>query len=67
MESPEIFDEIKKSCKEKNSDITSVIDDVHGARNISNHFKTVYEDLYKNKKASLLTLYLTSTIKLLTV
>ena len=50
MESPEIFDEIKKSCKEKNSDITSVIDDVHGARNISNHFKTVYEDLYNEQE-----------------
>ena len=41
MDSPEIFEEIKKTCKEKISDLTSVIDDVHGARNISSHFKTI--------------------------
>ena len=49
MESPEIFDEIKKSCKSKNSDLTSVIDDVHGAQNISNHFKDIYEKLYNEQ------------------
>ena len=44
--SPGMFEEIKKSCKSKNSDATSVVDDVHGAGNISNHFKNIYEHLY---------------------
>ena len=49
MDSPDIFEEIKKSCKEKNSDLPSVIDDVHGAKNISQHFKTIYENLYNEQ------------------
>ena len=49
MNSPEIFDEIKQSCKLKNSDLPSVIDDVHGSQNISNHFKNIYESLYKHE------------------
>ena len=49
MESPEIFEEIKKSCKASNSDLTSVIDDVHGSQNISNHFKNIYETLYNEQ------------------
>ena len=49
MNSPEIFDEIKKSCKVKKSDLTSVVDDVHGAQNISNHFKNIYEELYNEQ------------------
>ena len=52
LSSAEIFDEIKKSCKDKNSDLTSVIDDVHGAQNISNHFKNIYQELY-NEQAGL--------------
>ena len=44
-----MFEEIKKSCKGTNADATSVIDDVHGARNISNHFKTIYEQLYNEQ------------------
>ena len=50
MDSPEIFDEIKKTCKENTSDLTSVVDDVHGANNISNHFKTIYENLYNEQQ-----------------
>ena len=42
LESPDIFQEIKKSCKSKHSDLTSVVDDVHGAHNITNHFKNIY-------------------------
>ena len=42
----ELFEELKKSCKENNSNVSSVIDDVHGARNISDHFKDMYEQLY---------------------
>ena len=50
MDSPDIFENIKKACKEKNSDLTSVIDDVHGSKNISRHFKTIYEDLYNEQQ-----------------
>ena len=41
MGTADIFEDIKKTFKDKNADITSVIDDVHGARNISNHFKNI--------------------------
>ena len=43
MYSPEIFDEIKKNCKENKSDLTSVIDVVHGAKNISNPSEVIPE------------------------
>ena len=33
---PDLFEEIKKLCKDKKSELTSVVDDVHGAKNISN-------------------------------
>ena len=46
MGSPGMFEEIKKSCRNIKSDVTAVIDDVHGAGNISNHFKNIYEELY---------------------
>ena len=46
---PELFEELQKSCKEKNSNVSSVIDDVHGARNISDHFKDIYEQLYNEQ------------------
>ena len=49
MGSPEMFEEIKKSCRNLNSDITSVINDVHGATKISNHFKNIYEQLYNEQ------------------
>ena len=49
MGSPEMFEEIKQACKNKKSDITSVIDEVHGAQNISNHFKDIYEKLYNEQ------------------
>ena len=44
-----MFEEIKQACKDKNSDTTSVVDDVHGAENISNHFKNIYEQLYNEQ------------------
>ena len=44
-----MFEEIKQSCQEKSSNVTSVIDDIHGAKNISDHFKTVYEQLYNEQ------------------
>ena len=49
MGSQDLFEEIKKSCKDKKSDLTSVIDDVHGAENISNYFKEIYEKLYNEQ------------------
>ena len=49
MGSPAMFEEIKKSCKDKNAETSSVIDDVHGASNISNHFKNIYEQLYNEQ------------------
>ena len=49
MGSPSMFEEIKKTCRNKNSDTTSVVDDVHGAKNISNHFKNIYEQLYNEQ------------------
>ena len=32
--SPDMFDEIKKSCKNKKSELSAVIDEVHGSQNI---------------------------------
>ena len=50
LNSPELFEEIKKTCKEKTSNITSVRDDIHGARNITEHFKNIYEQLYNEQE-----------------
>ena len=50
MNSPNLFEEIKKACKETNSNVTSVIDDIHGAKNITEHFKTIYENLYNEQE-----------------
>ena len=50
MGSPEMFEEIKKVCKDNKSDLTSVVDDVHGAQNISNYFKNIYEELYNEQE-----------------
>ena len=50
MGSPDLFDDIKTLCKNKKSDIPSVVDDVHGAQNISNHFKSIYENLYNEQE-----------------
>ena len=49
MGSPEMFEEIKLACKNKKSETTSVIDEVHGAKNISDHFKDIYEKLYNEQ------------------
>ena len=49
MGSPGMFEEIKKSCRNRKSDVTAVIDAVHGAGNISNHFKNIYEELYNEQ------------------
>ena len=49
MGTSEVYEEIKKSCKDKNSDLTSVVDDIHGAVNISNYFKNIYEQLYNEQ------------------
>ena len=46
---PEMFSEIRKSSLDKNSDVTSVVDDIHGAENISKHFKVLYENLYNEQ------------------
>ena len=40
-----MFEEIKSVCRDKKAEVTSVIDDIHGAKNISNHFKSIYENL----------------------
>ena len=50
MNSPNLFEEIKKACKETNSNVTSVIDDIHGAKNITEQFKTIYENLYNEQE-----------------
>ena len=50
MNSPELFEEIKKICKEKSSNVSSVIDDIHGSKNITEHFKTIYENLYNEQE-----------------
>ena len=49
MDSPDLFKEIKKVCKEKNSDVTSVVDDIHGAENITEHFRNIYVQLYNEQ------------------
>ena len=49
MNSPKLFEEIKKSCKETNSNLTSVVDDIHGAKNITEHFRNIYENLYNEQ------------------
>ena len=48
--SSDLFEEIKSLCKDKNSELTSVVDDVHGSENISNHFKDIYEQLYNEQE-----------------
>ena len=35
--STDLFDEIKKLCKDRKSEVPALIDGVHGAQNISNH------------------------------
>ena len=50
MNSPNLFEKIKKVCKETNSNVTSVIDDIHGAKNITEQFKTIYENLYNEQE-----------------
>ena len=52
INSPELFQEIKNLCKEKSSPVSSVIDDIHGSKNITEHFKSIYENLY-NEQAGL--------------
>ena len=47
---PNLFEKIKKSCRETNSNITSVVDDVHDAVQITNHFKLIYEALYNEQE-----------------
>ena len=49
MGTPEMFDEIKNICRNRKTDLTSVVDDVHGAKNISNNFKGIYEQLYNEQ------------------
>ena len=49
MNSPELFEEIKKVCKEKTSNVSSVIDDIHGSKNITEHFRNIYENLYNEQ------------------
>ena len=49
MGTPKMFDEIKNICRNRKTDLTSVVDDVHGAKNISNHFKGIYEQLYNEQ------------------
>ena len=47
--SSNLFNELKMLCKNTKSDVTTVIDDVHGAQNISNHFQSIYENLYNEQ------------------
>ena len=49
MGSPGMFEEIKKAWRDNKSDVSSVVDDIHGARNISNHFRNIYEQLYNEQ------------------
>ena len=50
VNSPELFEEIKKACKEKSSNVSYVTDDIHGAKNITEHFKNIYENLYNEQE-----------------
>ena len=50
LKSPDLFEEIKNTCKEKNSNVPSVIDDIHGAKNITEHFRNIYEQLYNEQE-----------------
>ena len=49
MNSPKLFEEIKKASKETNSNLTSVVDDIHGAKNITDNFRNIYENLYNEQ------------------
>ena len=49
MGTPGMFEEIRNVCRNKKSEVTTVVDDVHGAKNISNHFKYIYEQLYNEQ------------------
>ena len=46
MGTPGMFEEIRNVCRNKKSEVTTVVDDVHGAKNISNHFKSIYMNNY---------------------
>ena len=50
MNSPKLFEEIKKVCKEKTSNVSSVIDDIHGSKNITEHLRNIYENLYNEQE-----------------
>ena len=47
--STDLFDEIKKLCKDRKSEVAATVDEAHGAENISNHFKNIYEELYNEQ------------------
>ena len=37
--STDLFDEIKKLCKDRKSEVAATVDEAHGAENISNHLQ----------------------------
>ena len=49
MNSPKLFEEINKASKETNSNLTSVVDDIHGAKNITDNFRNIYDILYNEQ------------------
>ena len=48
--SSDLFEEIKNLCKDKSSDLTSVVDDVYGTENISTILKTSMNTFTMSKK-----------------
>ena len=48
--SSSIFSEINSMCKTVHSDQSSVVDSATGSQQISNYFKTVYENLYNEQQ-----------------
>ena len=50
MNSSELLEEIKNACKEKTFNVSSVIDDIHGSKNITEQFRNIYENLYNEQE-----------------
>lgn len=36
-------------CRDRKSEVAATVDEAHGAKNISNHFKNIYEELYNEQ------------------
>ena len=47
--SSDLFEEIRNICKDRKSELASVVDGAYGSERISNLFKNIYENLYNEQ------------------